>query len=223
MTETPKLNIRCETTDGVLTGTTYLDVIRVEPEDDGSFTAVTSHWPLDSEAANRMSAAAASAHQTRLSDSLLTRGPHEERMIDFANEVLMAKEVLRQELAEIAASRGIYGEHPEADKYIVEVLMSAIEPHLSNLYQVHQNASLADMQSLMKLCAAAGPRAPTDDIEAHLAKLAAAYKGLPELVYAARAVAFGESPTDEAIQRLDAASEYYAETFPWEDEPETPA
>ena len=56
-----------------------------------------------------------------------------------------------------------------------------------------------------------------------LAKLAAAYKGLPELVYAARAVAFGESPTDEAIQRLDAASEYYAETFPWEDEPETPA
>lgn len=41
----PRLNIRCETTDGHVTGSTYLNVIRVEAEDDGSFTAVTDHWP----------------------------------------------------------------------------------------------------------------------------------------------------------------------------------
>lgn len=41
----PVLNIRCETTEGQATGTTSLPVIRVEAEDDGSFTAVTSYWP----------------------------------------------------------------------------------------------------------------------------------------------------------------------------------
>lgn len=41
----PRLNIRCETTNGHVTGSTYLNVVRVEAEDDGSFTAVTDHWP----------------------------------------------------------------------------------------------------------------------------------------------------------------------------------
>lgn len=41
----PRLNIRCETTDGKITGTTSLPVIRVEVADDGSFTAVTDYWP----------------------------------------------------------------------------------------------------------------------------------------------------------------------------------
>lgn len=42
----PRINIRCETReDGGWVGTTILNVVRVEPEDDGSFTAVTDHWP----------------------------------------------------------------------------------------------------------------------------------------------------------------------------------
>ena len=41
----PVLHIKCETTDGVVTGTTGLNVIRVEANEDGSFTAVTDHWP----------------------------------------------------------------------------------------------------------------------------------------------------------------------------------
>lgn len=41
----PKVNIKCETDNGFITGTTTLNVIRVEREDDGSFTAVTDHWP----------------------------------------------------------------------------------------------------------------------------------------------------------------------------------
>ena len=49
----PKINIRCETRSqsGLetplreLVGTTSLNVVRVEQEDDGSFTAVTDHWP----------------------------------------------------------------------------------------------------------------------------------------------------------------------------------
>ena len=41
----PRLNIRCEYNDGIVSGSTYLNVIRVEAEDDGSFTAVTDHWP----------------------------------------------------------------------------------------------------------------------------------------------------------------------------------
>jgi hypothetical protein len=41
----PSINIRCETTcDGVM-GTTTLNVVRVEREDDGSLTAVTDYWP----------------------------------------------------------------------------------------------------------------------------------------------------------------------------------
>jgi hypothetical protein len=41
----PRVNIRCETTGDGIVGTTYLDVIRVEREDDGTITAVTNHWP----------------------------------------------------------------------------------------------------------------------------------------------------------------------------------
>ena len=41
----PRINIRCECHDGKIRGTTYLKVVRVEQEDDGSFTAVTDHWP----------------------------------------------------------------------------------------------------------------------------------------------------------------------------------
>lgn len=41
----PKINIRCETTDGEVSGSTGLNVLRVEREDDGSFTAVTDYWP----------------------------------------------------------------------------------------------------------------------------------------------------------------------------------
>lgn len=41
----PKLNIRCDTqSDGIL-GSTYLDVVKVEREDDDSLTAVTNYWP----------------------------------------------------------------------------------------------------------------------------------------------------------------------------------
>jgi hypothetical protein len=42
----PKINIRCECTENGITGTTYLNVTGVEREDDGSFTAVTDHWPM---------------------------------------------------------------------------------------------------------------------------------------------------------------------------------
>ena len=45
----PKINIKCvveHDNKGVeLQGTTYLKVIKVEQEDDGSFTAITDHWP----------------------------------------------------------------------------------------------------------------------------------------------------------------------------------
>lgn len=40
----PEVRIRCETESGGLKGSTYLNVIRVEVEDDGSLTAVTDHW-----------------------------------------------------------------------------------------------------------------------------------------------------------------------------------
>ena len=43
----PTVNIKCEYRDGIVTGTTSLRVVRVEAEDDGSFTAVTDHWPSD--------------------------------------------------------------------------------------------------------------------------------------------------------------------------------
>jgi hypothetical protein len=43
----PRVNIICETkADGII-GTTTLNVIRVEIEDDGSFTAITDYWPND--------------------------------------------------------------------------------------------------------------------------------------------------------------------------------
>lgn len=41
----PKINIKCECVDGIVHGSTYLNVVRVEKEDDGSFTVVTDHWP----------------------------------------------------------------------------------------------------------------------------------------------------------------------------------
>ncbi len=41
----PKINIECETRNNGITGSTSLEVIRVEQEDDGSWTAVTNHWP----------------------------------------------------------------------------------------------------------------------------------------------------------------------------------
>ena len=46
-TSAPKLNIKCECKDGSIPviGTTMLDVIRVEQEDDGSYTAITDYWP----------------------------------------------------------------------------------------------------------------------------------------------------------------------------------
>ncbi len=43
--EPPRVNIKCESKDGTVTGSTYLNVTRVEPEDDGSFTAVTDQEP----------------------------------------------------------------------------------------------------------------------------------------------------------------------------------
>jgi hypothetical protein len=42
---TPTINVKCETSDGIVHGSTYLNVTRVEREDDGSLTAVTDHWP----------------------------------------------------------------------------------------------------------------------------------------------------------------------------------
>lgn len=42
----PDIYINCETSDGVVTGCTSLNVVRVDLNDDGSFTAVTDHWPL---------------------------------------------------------------------------------------------------------------------------------------------------------------------------------
>jgi hypothetical protein len=41
----PRVNIRCECSDGIVHGSTSLNVVRVEQEDDGTFTAVTDHWP----------------------------------------------------------------------------------------------------------------------------------------------------------------------------------
>lgn len=41
----PTINIKCETRSNEVIGTATLNVLRVEAEDDGSFTAVTDHWP----------------------------------------------------------------------------------------------------------------------------------------------------------------------------------
>lgn len=42
----PVIQIKCETRDGVLVGTTSLPVVRVDIEDDGSYTVVTDYWPI---------------------------------------------------------------------------------------------------------------------------------------------------------------------------------
>lgn len=41
----PVIHIKCETTSHLVVGCTSLNVIRVEGNDDGSWTAVTDHWP----------------------------------------------------------------------------------------------------------------------------------------------------------------------------------
>ena len=46
-TPLPKVNIRCEIKTEDILGSTYLNVIRVEQEDDGSYTAVTDYWPSE--------------------------------------------------------------------------------------------------------------------------------------------------------------------------------
>lgn len=45
----PVINIKCETQNNGITGTTSLNVLRVEAEDDGSYTVVTDHWSRDSQ------------------------------------------------------------------------------------------------------------------------------------------------------------------------------
>lgn len=47
MDELPTIHIECEYRDDAVPviGSTRLNVIRVEKNDDGSFTAVTDHWP----------------------------------------------------------------------------------------------------------------------------------------------------------------------------------
>lgn len=42
----PEINIKCEIVEDGIIGSTYLEVLRVETEDDGSFTVVTNHWPI---------------------------------------------------------------------------------------------------------------------------------------------------------------------------------
>lgn len=66
----PKLNIRCETEDQI--GATYLDVVRVEAEDDGSFTAVTNHWPVSSVPPQPMSDAERARLRARFGPSAAT-------------------------------------------------------------------------------------------------------------------------------------------------------
>ncbi len=48
----PKINIACEVISNGAVGSTYLNVVRVEQEDDGSFTAITDHWPANAERCN---------------------------------------------------------------------------------------------------------------------------------------------------------------------------
>lgn len=43
----PKINIRCEIRVSGIIVTTTLNVIRIEKEDDGSYTAVTDYWPTN--------------------------------------------------------------------------------------------------------------------------------------------------------------------------------
>ena len=44
----PVVYIKCETESDKVVGTTSLNVVRVERNDDGSLTAVTDHWPAPS-------------------------------------------------------------------------------------------------------------------------------------------------------------------------------
>ena len=44
-TPLPRINVKCETVDNGIAGSTFLKVIRVEQEDDGSLTVVIDHWP----------------------------------------------------------------------------------------------------------------------------------------------------------------------------------
>lgn len=61
----PRINIKCETRgDSGLVGTCWLDPVRVEPEDDGSFTVVTHHWPANEIALKDRIAALESELQT---------------------------------------------------------------------------------------------------------------------------------------------------------------
>lgn len=41
----PQIYIRCDTTAGLVTGSIYLNVVRVEENDDGSLVAVTDFYP----------------------------------------------------------------------------------------------------------------------------------------------------------------------------------
>lgn len=40
----PEINVKFEVVGNGITGTTYVDVKRVEMEDDGSYTVVVDHW-----------------------------------------------------------------------------------------------------------------------------------------------------------------------------------
>ena len=53
VTPVPKLNIRCDFSDGLVRGSRYLTVVGVEVEDDGSLTAVTDHWSMTSTPATK--------------------------------------------------------------------------------------------------------------------------------------------------------------------------
>lgn len=48
----PRINVKCETVDNGITGATYLKVVRVEQEDDGSLTAVIGQKPETVECAH---------------------------------------------------------------------------------------------------------------------------------------------------------------------------
>lgn len=154
--------------------------------------------------------------------SAAAREAHEMRQIDAANAVQVERMVLRAEIKGIVADRGVLDPSPEADDIITDALMASIDPVLDRLYGSVKHEVVNGLAYVQRLCKAAGPRAPDDDVETHIAKLAHAYAGLPELVYAARALLF-EGVSDETVRRLDTASEYYAATFPWEDDPATEA
>lgn len=43
--ELPKIQVKFETSDGLITGSMYEEPKRVELEDDGSITVVVDYWP----------------------------------------------------------------------------------------------------------------------------------------------------------------------------------